>query len=135
MRKGGRAIFHEYGHYTTWRFFPQRTSLVEFRAHVIATWRESGGDPDTGLQFAIVVNEERICGALGCARIFLSSAKRLHVAVAVAIHSCPSFAIAGTRPRRQRVCRQSPGRPRRGEREEASFMLTPLVLEIVAEKV
>src|SRR6266568_4341129 len=34
-RRGGRAIFHEYGHYTTWRFFPQRASLEEFRSHVI----------------------------------------------------------------------------------------------------
>ena len=50
VRTGGHAIFHEYGHYTTWRFFPQRASFEEFRDHVIATWQESGGEPDTGLQ-------------------------------------------------------------------------------------
>src|SRR5206468_3743802 len=31
---------------------------------------------------AVVVNEERICGALGCAANFLSSTKRLYVAMA-----------------------------------------------------
>src|SRR5438477_5840191 len=50
LRQNGRAIFHEYAHYRTWRFFPQRDSLEEFRNHVVATWRESGGEPDTGLQ-------------------------------------------------------------------------------------
>src|SRR5207248_4555313 len=49
MPTGGRAIFHEYGQYTTWKFFPLREALEEFRTHVIAAWRESGGEPDTGL--------------------------------------------------------------------------------------
>ena len=46
-RKGGRAIFHEYGQYTTWRFFPQRASLEEFRSHVIATRGSRRGRPRT----------------------------------------------------------------------------------------
>src|SRR5262249_14881210 len=50
LRQGGRAIFHEYGHYTTWQFFPPRPSLEKFRNHVIANWREAGGEPDTGRQ-------------------------------------------------------------------------------------
>src|SRR5436853_3307599 len=50
MRPQGRAIFHEYGQYTTWRFFPHRESLKEFRSHVIATWRGSGAEDDTGLK-------------------------------------------------------------------------------------
>src|ERR1700722_7338437 len=44
LAKGGRAIFHEYGHYETWRFFPLIESQEEFRSKAIATWRESGGD-------------------------------------------------------------------------------------------
>ena len=46
MRKGSRAIFHEYGHYETWHFFPRLPNQERFREHVIATWRESGGEPD-----------------------------------------------------------------------------------------
>jgi SAM-dependent methyltransferase len=46
MRKSSVAIFHEYGHYETWRFFPRLPSQERFREHVIETWRESGGEPD-----------------------------------------------------------------------------------------
>ena len=46
MPKGSVAIFHEYGHYETWRFFPRLPMQERFREHVIATWRESGGEPD-----------------------------------------------------------------------------------------
>ncbi|MEP7015776.1 MAG: methyltransferase domain-containing protein [Verrucomicrobiota bacterium] len=46
LKKGGTAVFHEYGHYETWRFFPPLPFQEKFREHVIATWRESGGEPD-----------------------------------------------------------------------------------------
>jgi len=45
-RKGSIAIFHEYGHYETWRFFPRLPNQERFREHVIQTWHESGGEPD-----------------------------------------------------------------------------------------
>src|SRR5689334_10149392 len=37
MPKGSVAIFHEYGHYETWRFFPALAIHERFREHVIAT--------------------------------------------------------------------------------------------------
>ena len=40
MPKGSVAIFHEYGHYETWRFFPRLPMQERFREHVIATWRD-----------------------------------------------------------------------------------------------
>jgi SAM-dependent methyltransferase len=46
MPQGGISIFHEYAHYETWRFLPRIASQEKFREHVIATWRESGGEPD-----------------------------------------------------------------------------------------
>ena len=50
MPKRGVAIFHEYGHYETWRFFPRLPMQERFREHVIATWRESGGEPNGAVQ-------------------------------------------------------------------------------------
>jgi SAM-dependent methyltransferase len=47
MPKGSVAIFHEYGHYETWRFLPHLPMHERFRQHVIATWYESGGEPDS----------------------------------------------------------------------------------------
>jgi SAM-dependent methyltransferase len=46
MPKGSLSIFHEYGHYESWRFLPRLPMQERFREHVIATWRESGGEPD-----------------------------------------------------------------------------------------
>src|SRR5205809_1171355 len=46
MPKGSLAIFHEYGHYETWRFFPRLPMQEKFREHVIETWRQSGGEPN-----------------------------------------------------------------------------------------
>ena len=46
MPQGGVSIFHEYGHYETWRFLPRLPNQEHFREHVVATWRESGGEPD-----------------------------------------------------------------------------------------
>ena len=46
MPKGSSSIFHEYGHYETWRFCPRLPMQERFREHVIATWRDSGGEPD-----------------------------------------------------------------------------------------
>jgi len=42
----GIAIFHEYGQYNTWRYHPALPHHEQFRDHVVAAWRESGGEPD-----------------------------------------------------------------------------------------
>ena len=49
LRKGGTAIFHEYGAYDTWRFVPPRPAHEKFRAKIIEAWKASGGEPDIGL--------------------------------------------------------------------------------------
>ena len=46
LRRGGRAIFHEYVAYEAWTFLPPRPALEEFRRTVVATWRADGGEPD-----------------------------------------------------------------------------------------
>ena len=58
MPKGSAAIFHEYGHYETWRFLPRLSMHERFREHVIATWRESGGEPaDAAVQLPGLLGE------------------------------------------------------------------------------
>jgi SAM-dependent methyltransferase len=49
LRKGGTAIFHEYGAYDTWRFVPPRPAHEAFRGKIIDAWKASGGEPDIGL--------------------------------------------------------------------------------------
>src|SRR5947199_2090297 len=57
MRKGSIAIFHEYGHYETWRFVPRLQNQERFREHVIETWRESGGQPDGAADLPALLSE------------------------------------------------------------------------------
>lgn len=135
MREGGRAIFHEYGQYTTWRFFPQRASLEEFRSHVIATWREAGGEPDTGLQLPSWLTKNGFVVRSVVPRIFClqpSDYMWQWPAQFIQVHLLRLQELG-------RIDANFADKVRADltevEKEKTSFMLTPLVLEIVAEKV
>ena len=134
LRKGGRAIFHEYGHYTTWQFFPRRASLEEFRSHVITTWRESGGDPDTGLQLPSWLATNGFAVRSIMPRIFClrpsdymwqwpSQFIQVHL---LRLQELGRIDVAFADSVRRDLAS--------AEAEEVSYMLTPLVLEVVAEK-
>ena len=134
LRKDGRAIFHEYGHYTTWRFFPQRDSLEEFRSHVIATWRESGGEPNTGLQLASWLTRNGFAVRSVAPRIFCLQpndymwqwpSQFIHVHLERLLELRRIDTAFADQVRRDLTA---------AENEQPSFMLTPLVLEVVAEK-
>jgi ubiquinone/menaquinone biosynthesis C-methylase UbiE len=134
LRKSGRAIFHEYGHYTTWQFFPRRASLEEFRSHVIATWEASGGDPDTGLQLPAWLAKNGLAVRSIVPRVFCLRPSDY-------MWQWPAQFIQVHLPRLQELGRIDAAfaeKVRRdlasAEKDETSFMLTPLVLELVAEK-
>lgn len=64
LRVGGVAVFHEYADYASWRFSPRLPKQEEFVRKVMASWRESGGEPDIALalppllaEFGCVVRE------------------------------------------------------------------------------
>ena len=133
-RQGSHAIFHEYGQYTTWRFFPQRKSLEEFRSHVIATWRESGGEPDVGLQLPSWLTRNGFAVRSVVPRIFCLSPNDY-------MWQWPSQFIHVHLLRLQELGRidgvfadKVGADLTAAEKEQPSFMLTPLVMEIVAEK-
>jgi SAM-dependent methyltransferase len=50
LEPGSAFVIHEYFDYGTWRTVPATAEIDRFVAAVIATWRESGGDPDIGLR-------------------------------------------------------------------------------------
>src|SRR5215470_7853659 len=135
MPKGSVAIFHEYGHYETWRFFPRLPMQERFREHVVATWRESGGEPDGALQLPGLLSDNGfvICSSrpyVFCVRpddymwqwpaTFIETYLPRLIAMG---RTDQEFADA---VRADLV---------RAERNPNTLMLTPLVLEIVAEKI
>ena len=49
LRPGGKAIFHEYAHYLTWRFIPRLPNQERFAQEVKASWTAAGGKADIGM--------------------------------------------------------------------------------------
>ena len=134
MPKRSIAIFHEYGHYETWHFLPRLTNQEKFREHVIETWRESGGEPDgaAGLPGLLSTNDFAIRSATP--QIFCVRPNDY-------MWQWPATFIEIYLPRLMEMGRidQNFADEVRGDLASAeanpnALMITPLVLEIVAEK-
>jgi SAM-dependent methyltransferase len=134
LRKGGRAIFHEYAGYETWRFAPGRPALERFRDHVIETWRASGGEPDAGLGLPALLTSSGLTIHSATPHVFcLRPGDYMWQWPAVFVE------IYLTRLRETgQIDDQFISHVRadlaEAEKSPNSLMITPLVLEIVAEK-
>ena len=134
MPSGGVSIFHEYGHYETWRFFPPLPNQEKFREHVIATWRESGGEPDGAAGLPALLSENGFAIRSATPHIFC-------VRPPDYMWQWPAQFIEVYLPRLQemgRIDKEFAGKVRAdlagAEKNPSALMITPLVLEIVAEK-
>jgi SAM-dependent methyltransferase len=134
MRRGSVAIFHEYGHYETWHFFPRLVHQERFREHVIATWRESGGEPDGAVALATLLPANGF--AIRSARPHLFCVRPKDY-----MWQWPATFIEIYLPRlieMGRIDHKFADQVRddlaKAEKNPNALMITPLVLEIVAEK-
>ncbi len=134
LRPGGRAIFHEYADYLSWRFSPRRPVLEKFAAEVMASWRESGGEPDIALALPPLL------AADGC-RI-ISATPRIFCAFPAdyAWNWSASFLKNGSARLLelgridQKFADEIRSQFAAAAADPRSLVMTPLVLEIVAEK-
>ena len=134
LRKGSLALFHEYGHYETWRFFPRLPNQERFREHVIATWRESGGEPDGAPGLPALLSQNGFVIRSATPHIFC-------IRPTDYMWQWPAQFIEVYLPRLQEMGRidqkfaeQVGADIADAEKRPNSLMITPLVLEIVAEK-
>lgn len=135
MPKGGISIFHEYVHYETWRFLPPIAAQEKFREHVIATWRESGGEPDGGRDLPALLFENGF---------HIRSTKPLIFCVCPTNYmwQWPVTFIEVYLPRLiemgridQKFAQKMRADLAAAEKHPNALMITPLVAEIVAEKI
>lgn len=134
MPKGSFSIFHEYGHYETWRFFPRLPMQERFREHVIATWRESGGEPDGAVQLPGLLAQNGFAIRSSTPHIFcLRPADYMWQWPATFIETYLERLIDMGRID-QRFARQVEADLASAEQNPNVRMVTPLVLEIIAEK-
>jgi SAM-dependent methyltransferase len=132
LKPGGVAIFHEYAAYDAWRTMPPSTEVDRFRALVIQSWRESGGEPDAALHLPAwlasagmeVVEARPHCEIVGpehftwqWPRAFMGvNAYRLHELGYIGRNEAESMAGA------------------LDNLPQGSWMMTPVVAEIIARK-
>ena len=134
MPEGSVAIFHEYGHYETWRFFPRLSMQERFREHVIATWRESGGEPDGALQLPGLLGENGFVIRSARPHVFcLRPRDYMWQWPATFIETYLARLIEMGRIDHN-FAEQVRTALANAEKNPNARMLTPLVLEIIAEK-
>jgi len=134
LRPGGVAIFHEYVDYAAWQLLPRGPMLETFVGHVMASWRETGGEPDIA---------RALPGLLADAGFTLRSATpRIHCArPGEPMWQWPSSFVLINLQRQLELGRidEAFANGVRAELAAAeaspdALMCTPMVLEIVAER-
>ena len=134
MPKSSVAIFHEYGHYETWRFFPRLPMQERFREYVIATWQESGGEPDGAARLPGLLAENGFLIRSATPHIFcLRPSDYMWQWPATFIDTYLHRLIEVERID-QKFADEVRDALASAEQNPNTRMLTPLVLEIVAEK-
>jgi SAM-dependent methyltransferase len=134
LRARGKVVFHEYADYGTWRLAPRRSVVEAFVAEVMASWKATGGEPDVAL---------RLPTLLEAAGFRLRHVEPLLFAVHPADFRWrwpASFLDTNLRRLHElgRVdggwCEEVRSEWATAEADPTTILLTPLVLEIIADK-
>jgi SAM-dependent methyltransferase len=131
LKPGGVAVFHEYGDYGAWKTMPPDPDVERFRRLVSSSWRDAGGEPDIApflppwleskgmkveqIRPLIDVVDRESSAWEWPASFMATGARRLH-----------ELGYAGEEEA-ERLGRAL-------ETTKARYMVTPLVVEIIARK-
>jgi SAM-dependent methyltransferase len=133
LAPGGVAIFHEYAGYGAWQMMPPNPDVDRFRALVMQSWRDSGGEPDIALQLP---NLLRAAGMeVVEARPLIQIVRRSDFAWAwpaafMAVNAARLHELGyATAQEAARFARALDGCP------DDALMVTPLVAEIIARRI
>ena len=134
LKPGGRAVFHEYFDYASWRLAPRSAEFEEFVATVMRNWREAGGEPDIGLEVPAMLEAAGL-RVITCDPVVYAvrpsdpmwqwpaSFVRVHL-----VHLAETGRVAAAWARAVQDAFD------RTARTPGAFLMTPAVLEIVAER-
>jgi SAM-dependent methyltransferase len=134
LKPHGVAVLHEYAAYASWRFAPPRPGQEKFREHVIETWRASGGEPDIGLELPALLAQHGMVVRSATPHIFCLRPDDYMwqwPAVFIDIHLQRLRELGHVD---DAFVTQVLAELAEAEKSPNSLMLTPLVLEIIAEK-
>ena len=134
LHPGAVAMFHEYGQYDTWRYYPSLPHHARFRDHVVQTWKESGGEPDSAPIVLSLLKQHGFA---------LRSVRPLIFCIRPADYmwQWPAVFVDVYLPRLQQMglidqafTNAFQAELAQAEADANVMMVTPLVLEIIAEK-
>jgi ubiquinone/menaquinone biosynthesis C-methylase UbiE len=132
LKLGGVAVFHEYSNYATWQLAPPRPLLEQFVSEVMASWRAQGGEPNVALQFPGLLHEAGFRVRSVKPRVFTVSPGDF-------MWQWPASFIEINLTRLQELGRVTAGWAeaaraefRQAQANPATWLTTPLVLEIIA---
>lgn len=134
LRPGGIAVFHEYVHYASLRLLPSGPCMDDFVQQVMKDWRASGGEPDIAPLLVALLQERGFTVRDTLPRIFCARpgeetwqwpASFVDINLKHQLARDPSRAQWAEAVRNEFLA---------AEKNPTTMMLTPMVLEIVAEK-
>jgi SAM-dependent methyltransferase len=134
LRADGAAVFHEYAAYDSWRLAPRGAALESFVAAAVRSWRESGGEPNVGLALPGLLAEAGLRLRRRAPLVFVAGPGdpmwrwcaafvEAHLARELEQGRAASAWAASVRDEL-----------RAAESGPSSFMITPLVMEIIARR-
>ena len=134
LRPGGRAVFHEYWDYRSWRVAPRREVFEGFVSQVAETWRASGGEPEIAMNLPAMLRDA------GCTIVSQTPLSFVCTPSDFAWRWCAAFVEPGLsgivelghrdRAWAERVRAEFIA----AEADPHTVMTTPVVMEIIAER-
>jgi SAM-dependent methyltransferase len=135
LRPGGVAVIHEYLDYDTWSFAPHLPAQREFIKVVVDSWRSSGGEPDVARSFPALLPEAgfRIRSLRPIVDV-VSPDNFVWQWPASFVKTYPAHLVE-TGQVDQAWADRVIAEFERAEKDPHTVMVTPMVLEVIAEKV
>jgi len=134
LRPGGVAIFHEYSNYGTFQFAPRRPAMESFAQEVMASWRAAGGEPNIGLDLPVLLPAAGLRVRHVRHHVFAITPRD-------AMWQWPASFVGINLVRLRELGRVSAEWAEQvrqefqcAEADERTVMTTPLVLEVIAER-
>lgn len=134
VRPGGVAVFHEYVDYASWRYSPPLPLVEDYVRRVMESWRSAGGEPDIAMTLAPLLQQNGFVIREAVPRVFcvrpgeslwkwIATFVRVNSERLVRLGTCDAESMAALRAELDAA-----------EADSSTLMLTPMVLEIVAER-
>jgi len=134
LRSGGRAVFHEYVEYASYRLLPVHPAFTGFVEAVYESWRHEGGEPDIARALPTLLSARgfRIDSTRPIAYAARPGERLWEWPAGFARINARRLAESGRRD--EAWARAVTDAVEAAERDPASVFMTPTVLEIIATK-